>query len=92
MSTQFKTNFKSDMSNEYIYERFIDWPQLIEDIRGNGLSYSDIARIIGAEWSTLQNWRNGSEPLYRSGAKILLLHARQCGLEVMKDRVREAKQ
>lgn len=86
------TQFKRDMSNEYLYERSIDWPQVIEDIRGNGLKYSDIGKILGVEWSTLQGWRSGCEPRYRSGANILLLHASQCGLELMKQRAMEAKQ
>ncbi len=86
------TQFKSDMNNEYLYERSIDWVQLIEDIRANGLKYAGIGRVLGVEWSTLQGWRDGCEPRYRSGANLLLLHAKQCGLELMQQRISEAKQ
>ena len=88
-----KTQFQSDMSTEYVYPRYIDWKRVILDIKHSGLNYSGICRILGIPWSTFQNYQqNGVEPRHAIGSSILLIHSKQCGIDLTQQRVTEAKQ
>jgi len=76
---------------DYIYPREIDFVQVIEDIKQAAGSYSVVCRTLGIEWSTLQRWRKGSQPRFREGSGLLLMHAQQCGTEQTQQRVLEAE-
>jgi hypothetical protein len=87
MSTQFNTSLQDD----YIYPRVINWQKVILDIVNHGESYSDICRVLGVPWSTLQGWREGAEPRHSMGSGLLLVHAKYCGPELTNERVMEAE-
>ena len=86
------TQFRSDLSNEYIYPRVIDWNQVVEDIHAAGLNYFGITRVLGVSWGCLQGWRRGHEPRHSTGSSLLLIHAKLCGPDLTQQRVNEAVQ
>lgn len=55
----------------------IDWPQIIAEMRGEGLMLKAIARKVGAAPTTIGNLAQGvtREPCYSVGIKLLELHA-----------------
>ena len=77
---------------EYVYPRVLDWSNIMADIADNGCSYSDVSKILGVGWPTVQRWRTGSEPGHSKGTALLLIHARYCGQDLTKQRVSEAVQ
>lgn len=87
------TQFRSDLSNEYIYPRVINWAQVVEDIKDNGLNYFGITRVLGVSWGCVQGWRTkGTEPRHSVGSSLLLIHAKVCGNTLTQQRINEAEQ
>lgn len=54
----------------------VDWPRIILDLRGKGLSRPHIARRIGVAPTTLSSYQSGQtkEPPYSVGVALLELH------------------
>lgn len=68
----------------------VNWALLINDMKDAGLSGSKQALSIGSQWSTLQRWWQGSEPSFKYGHSLLILHAKTCGLTLTHQRLRES--
>lgn len=67
------------MAAEYIYPDLIDWKRILEELQAAGVSMYRVALILGADWSTVDAWRKGSEPRYGYGQALLKLHRRVIG-------------
>jgi len=76
---------------EYVYPRVLNWSQIMHDIADNGCSYSEVSKILGVGWSTVQRWRTGSEPGHSIGTALLMIHAKYAGQDLTKQRVSEAE-
>lgn len=53
----------------------VDWPEVLNDIRGQGMMLCAIARRVGVAPSTLGNLASGAtrEPCYSVGVRLLEL-------------------
>lgn len=67
----------------------VNWALIIQDMKESGLSGSRQALSIGSQWSTLQRWWQGSEPSFKYGQALLILHAKTCGITLTQERLRE---
>lgn len=56
----------------------VDWPRVVNELRGQGLMLCAIARRVGVAPSTLGNLQAGltREPCYSVGVRLLELRAR----------------
>ena len=61
---------------ECVAWRYMAWGQLIADLVEAGYSQLAIAHALNVPPTSLQNWKNGSEPRYSHGEALLLLHSR----------------
>jgi hypothetical protein len=68
----------------------LNWALIIQDMKENGLSGSKQALSIGSQWSTLQRWWQGSEPSFRYGHALLILHSKVCGTHLTRQRLLES--
>jgi transcriptional regulator with XRE-family HTH domain len=59
----------------------IDWPALIEQLRGKGLSFERMAARAGIPKSTLLGYKSGATPSHPNGERLLAL-AKQLGVRV----------
>ena len=62
----------------------IDWPQLILELRGSGMTTEAIARRLGMALSTVNNWLSGSvsEPSFSQGMDLLLTYREKTGRDI----------
>lgn len=67
----------------------IYWPTIIRDLADHGLCYRQQANSIGCEWTTLQRWKNGSQPRFNNGHALLILHSKICGIALTQKRLEE---
>jgi len=79
------------LQQDYVYPRQIDFRVIIDDIVKSGFSYFEISRQLGITWGGLSAWRKGAEPRYSMGAGLLMMHAKQCGTELTRQRVLESE-
>lgn len=59
----------------------IDWPKILADLVAKGWSFPRIAAAIKAPDSAPYWWRDGGEPRYAYGARLLELHTEICGIQ-----------
>ena len=57
----------------------IDWFQLIIQINRCGIGSSDLAVMVGVPRSTLLGWKQGAEPSYKNGEKVIAAWERITG-------------
>jgi len=81
--TQFKLS-------ELVYPKKLSWDNIFIDLDKAGVTPSEISELLGVGWSTLQKWRNGTEPKYSVGVSILTIHARYCGEDSTFERITQA--
>ena len=60
-------------------KRATDWPAIVLDLRGAGMSYADIGRATGVRKQTVHAWTLGSQPLHAAGERLLSLWAETIG-------------
>lgn len=48
-----------------------DWFLVLRDLQYAGQSNAQVARILGVSFSTLQCWKQGSEPAHNLGHSLL---------------------
>lgn len=76
---------------ESVYPPRYCWPDLLNDLRDAGYSGYRVARIIGADWSTVYGWLKAEkEPRHSYGAALIELHRMVCGPETSQKRQAEA--
>ena len=56
----------------------IDCFSLLADLHRCGINNSEVARRIGVAISTVRNWKNGCEPKYSDGQRLIEMHAHFC--------------
>lgn len=71
-------------SSDYVHQKKVDWPAVIEDLRARGLTITKIAACLGLNRTTVSEWRLNHEPNFASGAALLELHSRYCGEDLTK--------
>lgn len=59
----------------------VKWPQILADLVAKGWSFPRIAKAIDAPDSGPYWWRDGGEPRYAYGARLLELHTEICGIQ-----------
>lgn len=62
----------------------VSWTTLIDDMTRKGYTPTRQAAMLGKGWSTFQRWLNGTEPRFRHGHALLVLHQKICGPELTK--------
>ena len=72
-----------------VYPIEIHWPTIIKDICNSGVTPYRQAQTIDCEWSTFQRWQHGSQPLFKNGHALLILHSRTCGIALTQKRLEE---
>jgi len=72
-----------------IYPIQIHWPTIISDICHSGMTPYRQAQSIDCEWSTFQRWQSGSQPLFKNGHALLILHSKICGITLTQKRLEE---
>lgn len=77
------------LDNLAIKQPEINWALLIQDMRDQGMSLSKQAFAIGSQFSTLQRWWNGSEPQFKHGHTLIILHSKVCGITLTHERLRQ---
>jgi hypothetical protein len=55
------------------------WQRLLDALEERGYTMYKISLIVGVRWDTVQAWRNGSEPKFTPGEKLLEL-AKESGV------------
>lgn len=68
----------------------VDWSAVLEDLKTAGVSGYRLAGIMGLDWPTIRNWRDGGEPAHSRGVALLEVHQRFCGVDRTQYRIREA--
>lgn len=63
-------------TKDFVYPKKRAWDLIILDIQKAGLKPTQIATLIGVNWSTFQNYTKGTEPKHSVGESILVLHDR----------------
>jgi len=76
--------------SELVYPRKIPWGSIFSDLYHIGVTPAQMSELLGVGCSTLQKWRNGTEPKHSVGVSILIIHTRYCGEDVTNQRVTEA--
>lgn len=78
--------------NDYVYPKVLPWEQIFNDLMDKGgLSYSQIAEILGKKTSSIDRWwKGGTEPKHSIGVSILTIHSRYCGQELTQARLSQA--
>lgn len=61
------------------YPKKLDWTLIFDDLVMHGISPYQVAILIGQGWSSVQRWREGTEPKYSIGVSILRVHSKYCG-------------
>jgi hypothetical protein len=59
----------------------INWPKILADLVAKGWSFPRIAAAIEAADSAPYWWRDGGEPRYAYGARLIELHTEVCGIQ-----------
>ena len=77
--------------SDLVYPRKMAWDVILSDLNSKGVTPSQVAMLTGAVWSSLQRWRDGTEPRYSMGQSILIIHTRYCGEDLTNQRVTEAR-
>lgn len=52
----------------------IDWFKIITELQKNAVSIKKMGRIIGINYQTICFWRDGVEPRYNDGKKLIELY------------------
>lgn len=73
-----------------VYAPEMDWPQIGDDIKARGMSYSQQALRLEKTQSTLEKWLQGAQPRFGDGAAWLSLHTKVCGPALTEQRLEEA--
>lgn len=55
--------------------RLVDWFKIFSDLKRAGINNSEVARRLGVPPTTIASWKNGVEPKYSDGARLIELHA-----------------
>jgi hypothetical protein len=82
MQTTLQTSDYQQVLSVDVYPLEVDWPLLIDDITRHGVTPSRQADMLGKGWSTFQRWLHGTEPRFRHGHALLILHQKICGPEL----------
>ncbi|MRT30805.1 hypothetical protein [Herbaspirillum sp. CAH-3] len=53
----------------------VDFPRLITELIAGGFSFSSMAACTGIPKSTIESWRDGTEPSHSRGARFICLWA-----------------
>ena len=77
--------------NDYCYPKIVPWNRVLCDLMDSGLTASAICELIDVQWSSLQRWRDGTDPKHSIGNAILRLHKRHCGAELNARRLAQAE-
>lgn len=51
----------------------VDWFRVISDIERSGMTHREIARHLHAACSTIAYWKQGAEPRYSDGERLVRL-------------------
>lgn len=49
--------------------------RLLAELQAAGVNNAEVARRLGVTGSTVQRWKDGSEPGYSAGKRLIDLHA-----------------
>lgn len=60
----------------------IDWFRVLADLRRAGAPLASVATAIRVPYSTIQGWRQGAEPKFADGERLLRLWAGLTGREL----------
>ncbi len=66
-------------SSDYVDPYEIDWKQIFDDLKNEGLSPYNVGILIGKSGSTVQRWSEGKEPRKSVADAILTIHENWCG-------------
>lgn len=69
----------------------LDWGCLLQDLKEQGVSLYQVAKIIGRSESTVQSWRKGHEPSHSHGEALIELHIKTFGLAATDRRLDELR-
>lgn len=58
----------------------VDWSRLILTLRGCGMTETEIAKRIRVPRSSLDSWKNGTEPAHVTGELLIRLYCAQLSL------------
>lgn len=75
---------------DYVYPAKVSWLDVLNDLKIAGIGAARVALLLGAESSTVRQWRVGHEPRHSYGQALLALHRRYCSPEATKKRQLEA--
>jgi hypothetical protein len=52
-----------------------DFAVVVSEILATGVSKAQLARVLNVPWSTVDNWRKGSTPVYHLCLALDIVHA-----------------
>lgn len=78
-------------SSNCVIPTVMPWPDILNDLRANGVSGTKVAEMIGISWSTLQHQTKGfCEPRESYGRALLAIHKHFCGEDQHRLRIQQA--
>lgn len=60
-----------------------DWFRILRDLKGAGISYSQVARKCGRNPTAVQAWADGGDPKDTDARVVLALYAKYCPLSYL---------
>lgn len=57
----------------------VDWPRLIVDLSGAGLSLRLVEHAMDVPTSTIQGWKAGAQPKHSAGERLISLWCSKTG-------------
>lgn len=57
----------------------IDWFKVINDLNNSNFDLELLGDLVGVHKQTVKNWKNGTEPRYRDGEKLIFLWVQATG-------------